>query len=200
MTAPLQPHIKMKYHPNGKELRLSVTKGMQRALGRIAGRVRMTARRSLKAVSARRARRSPSHPGEAPHSIYSKNKGGHRMRMILYAQRQPLEWVVGSRVLTSARSRQSLPTPALHEHGGSKTVTFYRFRKSGRAVSAAQRRAFWSKVRSGRLKVDYAALRRQGRVTRSVRRVQFPKRPYMHPALQRILPQIPGMLRNALKK
>ena len=200
MNSPFQPHIRMKYRDHGKDLHLRLTKGLQRTLGRIAGRVRQSARRSLKAVSGKRARRSPSRPGEAPHSIYSKTKGGHRLRMILYAQRQPLEWVVGPRVLTSAKGKSSTPTPALHEYGGMKTIVTQTFRKSGRHVSAAQRRAYRAALRSGQLKLDYAALRRRGRILQSVKRVRFPKRPYMHPALQRLIPQIPGMLRNALKK
>ena len=86
----LQPKIKVNVSMDGRELQVRVRRGVKAPLGRIAGRVRMIARRSLKAVPARSARKNPSRPGEQPHSIFARNKGGHRMRKMWYAEQQPV--------------------------------------------------------------------------------------------------------------
>ena len=178
---------------------MATTKAARAVLARAAGRLRIQARRSLKAVSGRRARKNPSKPGEPPHSIRDK-KTGHRMRLILYAQRQPMEWVIGPMLLASRHQSNSNPTPAVHEHGGSKVKTTYTVKKQKSRTTARQRRAFREKVRSGEIKYSYKELAREGRATRSVRRISYPKRPFMQPALARLAPQIPAMFANKIKK
>lgn len=189
------PKIRVKVSWNGRELHVRVRRGLKAPLARIAGRARIIARRQLKSQPARSARKNPSKPGESPHTIFNRNKGGHRMRMILYAERRPLEWVVGTRILGT----QSKPTPSVHEHGGIKTVVKKTILKTGRATTKAQRQAYREKVRSGALTVDYKKLAKQKRIRTTRKRAIFPKRPFMNPALKKIIPQIPQMFRNTVK-
>ena len=113
----ITPKIQCKVSWNGRELHVRVRRGLKAPLARIAGRVRILARRQLKVQPARSARKNRSKPGESPHTIFNRNKGGHRMRMILYAERRPLEWVVGTRILGT----QSKPTPSPVRPGAAAT-------------------------------------------------------------------------------
>lgn len=112
---------------NGKTLSVKIAHAMDTQLGRIAGKTRKLALKRLTVVPPKTARQNPSKPGQSPHSIYNKKKGGHRMRRhLLYAKSREGEYVVGeSKLGTKRRFFQSLPTPALHEHGGRKRVTFW---------------------------------------------------------------------------
>jgi hypothetical protein len=193
----LKPTVKITMH--GRELHLKITGAARSVLGRVAGRLRIQARRSLKAVAAKRARKNPSRPGQPPHSIRDK-VAGHRMRMILYAENRPMEWVIGPRLLTSKSRTTGTPTPAIHEHGGSKTQTIYTIQKVRKSTTARQRKAFRDKVRRGEIQYSKKQLVQMGRATKSTKRITYPKRPFMLPALKKLAPQIPAMFANKLKK
>lgn len=191
----ITPKIKCKISWNGRELQVRVRRGVKAPLSRISGRVRIIAIKSLQATPKRIARKNPSKPGTPPHTIYNRKKGGHRMRMILYAERRPMEWVVGPKILGT----QSKPAPSIHEHGGTKTVVNKRVRKTRRKVTSAQRKAYRKKVRSGAIVTDYKKLQKQNRVQVTQKSVTYPKRPFMNPALQKMIPIIAQNFRNSVK-
>ncbi len=197
----LQPKIKVNVSMDGREIQIRVRRGVKAPLGRIAGRVRMIARRSLKAVPARSARKNPSKPGEQPHSIFARNKGGHRMRKMWYAEQQPGQWVVGPHILMRKNGTyQSLPTPAIHEHGGTKAVTIKHLRKMGKKTTPKQRAAFRRKVQRGEITWSYRSNALRGRVVTTHKVKTFPRRPFMEPALKKIIPIMPQMFKNSIKK
>ena len=176
---------------DGRELHVRVRRGVKAPLGRISGRVRIIARRSMKAVPKRTARKHPSAPGTPPHTIFNRAKGGHRMRMVLYAERQPGEWVVGPTIL-GMRSR---PTPALHEHGWSRALVVKHVIKTGRKTTARQRAAYRKKHMW-----TYKSKALRGRVKTSIKMKKYPRRPFMEPALVKMVPLMPQMFKNSIKK
>lgn len=114
----MRAKVQMKVEWHGRELDVKIQKGVNMSLGRIAGLVRRLARRSLRTGTKRR----PSVPGAPPHSIKDPTKG-HRIRMIYYAKVKDGVWVVGPTLLTP-RKGFGKPTPAVHEHGGTRTIEY----------------------------------------------------------------------------
>lgn len=196
----LQPKYQVRITMDGRELHVRVRRGIRAPLARIAGRVRMIARRSLKAVPARTARKNPSRPGEQPHTIFNRQKGGHRMRMMWYAERRPGEYVVGPRILTNKNGTyQNKPTPAIHEHGGQRALIIKHIVKTGRKTTRAQRAAFKRKVRSGQIKWSYKDRGIKNRTKTTARIKTYPRRPFMEPALKKMIPKMPQMFKNSIK-
>ena len=123
------------------------------------------------------------------------------MRKMWYAEQQPGQWVVGPHILTRKNGTyQSLPTPAIHEHGGTKAVTVKHLRKTGRKTTPRQRAAFQRKVQRGEITWSYRSKALQDRVVKSTRMKTFPRRPFMEPALKKIIPIMPQMFKNSIKK
>lgn len=170
-------------------------KAAHRVLFRFGGKVRDTARKIQKKKGF--ARKGPakqgskawqkwyaetkdrpaSPPGQPPYA-YSTNPS-QTLRKVLYgydASRQSV--VVGPDLIGNP---SGTTVPELHEHGGSKTITEVEIRPG-----------VWRLTGSRRKPTD-------GRKRRK-RKVRYPKRPYMQPALDKNLPKLDAMWANALEK
>jgi hypothetical protein len=131
------------------------------ALTRIGGFIRTTARRSMR----RKTSGPPSKPGTPPFA----RVGTLRDQLFFAYDPSTMSVIVGPVGLGKAE------VPALHEYGGSIAVeeTLYSIRK---AATARQAASFRRLVVEGKIKVKPKPKR--------IRRLAYPARPYMGPALE----------------
>lgn len=150
------------------KIRRSVRKAQQeqRALRRAGAFIRRTARSSMRKV---KKRTTVSSPGQPPRSHSSEPN----LRTIFYIyDPQTTSMVVGPPLLPSSKnSRDSLPVPGLHEHGGTAHRTVY--------ADASNRPAKFRKKKR-------AAIR-------------LAKRPFMLPALEQNADKIPPLWRDSVR-
>lgn len=128
----------------------------------------------------------PSKPGRPPKSRDRRTLGGHPMRKILSIPvLADTVVVVGSVGLDSRRN----PAPGIHEHGETVTIKVPT-RKRGRARSKKQREAAAKLFKAGRIQRKKTEL--------ETRTAKYPKRPFMVPAMEKMIHKLPSYYRNTL--
>jgi hypothetical protein len=161
-------------------------------LGKGLAMTRRIARNSIRRVKTDR----PAKPGKPPRS----RAEGAPMKLIFYSMnRNRLSGVVG--FVGFNNKRGGVTVPEAHEHGRSRPVSVLIKRK----VKASQRgRDSRGRFTSNkRWRENARRLYQQGRIKSKqpqtvVRRVTFPERPTMGPALDKVLPKLPPMWRNSI--
>lgn len=162
-------------------------KARMEALSKAGAFVRKRARSSL------RRRKKPSSPGSPP-SVHSKDSVAS-LKTILFAWDSSIDGViVGPVALNQANDMASgarTTVPALHEHGGTAVILEERW------VSTTGRGATpWRRVdrrRRARLRPGWKHEARR-------RRANYPKRPFMRPALAEEAKHFPDVFKNAFRK
>ena len=166
-----------------------------RSLGHAGGAIRLTARRSI-----RRTKEKPSRPGTPPHTRRGKIKKALRYNV----ERQNEKVVIGP-TLSGISTIGST-----HEHGKSRKIPNprRRIRKIGDGGEIAIGRPsgkMVSRTRLGNVSVTFIKLRTPGQVARANRLNRllygpdeiivgnYPKRPLMGPALEKVKDRLPKL-------
>lgn len=157
-----------------RQFKTQITQMADQVVQRKAYQVMMEARKSIRIMRGKTAKRNPAKPGTPPHSISQ----GNPIRLIKYARLKPGTFVVGTEKLPRT---DGTPVPGLHEHGGTKVITVRASAKRAGGkrgfASEAQRRGFYEMIKRQRK----SAARKPLRTKRMS--VRFPRRPFMRPAL-----------------
>jgi len=150
----------------------------------------------------------PSKPGRPPKT----RAAGEPMRRIYSVPYGRKGGVIVGAVKLRGKSRGA-PVPGLHEHGLDAVIDVldrrpgrddkgrYTSRIAKRPTTEAQRRAFRAMaLASDRRVAEYNARRRMKiEAMKERKRVNFPKRPFMGPALERSLPRLPKMWAGSIR-
>lgn len=141
-----------------------------------AALVRQEAIRSIKVVSLRQSRRKPSNPNTPPHTI--RERKSPLKTHLIYERYRPGGYIVGTKKLSGVSMP---PVPGLHEHGGSKPVKFYEklTAREKRPMTEEEKTRFIGYAKSRQIK-------RKKKRKLITARANYPRRPFMKPALLRI--------------
>lgn len=140
---------------------------------RAAALVRQEARRSIKVVSLRHARKKSSPAGHAPQTI--RERKSPLKTFLVFEKIKQGSYIVGTRALPNISYP---PVPGLHEHAGSKYVTLYEKREKRTDLTNQQRKNIYDILKRKGYKRPPAKKRRV--------LVRYPQRPFMEPALKKI--------------
>ena len=172
-----------------------------RSLGHAGGAIRLTARRSI-----RRTKSKPSQPGTPPHTRHGKIKKALRYNV----ERQNEKVVIGP-------TRSGISNIAsTHEFGKRRKVPNprRRIRKIGDGGEIAIGRVggkLANRTRLGNVRITYTKLRTIGQVIRANRLNRalygpdeiivgnYPKRPLMGPALEKVKDRLPKMWGTSIR-
>jgi hypothetical protein len=126
-------------------------------------------------VIARRSMKQvgPDAPPSAP-GTPPRSRKGLLKKFLYYVYDPTTEGVIVGPALLSGR--RSIPVPALHEHGGTARVT--------------AREVRWRTEQGQRVK----------EITKRRVVTSYPRRPYMQPALEKVIPRMPEFWRDVLNR
>lgn len=152
-----------------------------KALMRIGGFIRTTARRSM------RPRKAPSIPGQPPHTHTSDNVAS--LKNILFALEPSTNNVVVGPVLLNMVTQASVAggkgftwqgtIPELHEHGGDAVIREFQFESAERYPQGNPAKTWWRMD----LRFDRSYYSGQRAKPQRRRKAHYPARPFMRPAL-----------------
>jgi hypothetical protein len=97
-----------------------------------------------------------------------------------------------SSVRNYCRGRSPIPVPLLQEQGGTTLVKAIMPKPQSGTLSSAAKSAFRRKVLAGAIQV--------AKPTFTWKMAKYPARPYMTPAFNKMLPRLPDLFKNALRK
>lgn len=175
----------------------ALKKAKRKSLREAGGFVRTTARRSMKRVSpakraklAERGQRTQSPAGSPPNCHVQ----GPSLKTILFAFEPSTESVIVGPVQfntqNSTIAKVQSTTPGLHERGESATIREFRVIPAGENPSSIA----WQPVRKkGAFVAKFGA-----RIEQRRRRVKYPKRAFMNPALEKASPKFPELFKNSI--
>jgi hypothetical protein len=164
------------------EIEKALGRARVKSLSKAGSFVRRRARSSL------RRRKKSSAPGSPPSTHAA---GGHSLKTILFAYDKSSDSVMVGPIEFNQRNETvsgfTTTVPGLHERGESAVI--FESRKVTATTEGKWRRVDGRRKPRPGEKIEYRK-----------RRAQYPKRPFMRPALEAEAPNFPDLFANSIKK